>query len=37
LNAILDRAVTAGQLTEEDVDEIVWANAVVRGRRREDD
>jgi hypothetical protein len=37
LNAILDRAVTAGQLTEEDVDEIVWADAIVRGRRREDD
>jgi multidrug efflux pump subunit AcrA (membrane-fusion protein) len=37
LNAMLDRAVTAGQLTEEDLDEIVWANAVVRGRRREDD
>ena len=37
LNAMLDRAVTAGQLTEEDVDEIVWADAIVRGRRREDD
>jgi hypothetical protein len=37
LNAMLDRAVTAGQLTEEDLDEIVWADAVVRGRRREDD
>jgi hypothetical protein len=37
LNAMLDRAVAAGQLTEEDVDEIVWADAVVRGRRREDD
>src|SRR5262245_46399370 len=36
LNAMLDRAVTAGQLTEEDVDEIVWADAIVRGRRRED-
>src|SRR5262245_21063845 len=35
LNAMLDRAVTAGQLTEEDVDEIVWADAIVRGRRRE--
>jgi hypothetical protein len=37
LNAMLDRAVTAGRLTEEDVDEIVWADAIVRGRRREDD
>jgi hypothetical protein len=37
LNAMLDRAVTARQLTEEDVDEIVWADAIVRGRRREDD
>jgi hypothetical protein len=37
LNAMLDRAVTAGQLTEDDVDEIVWADAIVRGRRREDD
>jgi phage shock protein A len=37
LNAMLDRAVTAGQLTEEDVDEIVWADAIIRGRRREDD
>ena len=37
LNAMLDRAVTAGQLTDEDVDEIVWADAIVRGRRREDD
>ena len=37
LNAMLARAVTAGQLTEEDVDEIVWADAIVRGRRREDD
>jgi hypothetical protein len=37
LTAMLDRAVTAGQLTEEDVDEIVWADAIVRGRRREDD
>jgi hypothetical protein len=34
---MLDRAVTAGQLTEEDLDEIVWADAIVRGRRREDD
>src|SRR5919108_1318240 len=37
LNAMLDRAVTAGQLTAEDLDEIVWADAIVRGRRREDD
>jgi hypothetical protein len=37
LNAVLDRAVTAGQRTEDDVDEIVWADAIVRGRRREDD
>ena len=37
LNALLDRAVTAGQLTEEDVDEIVWADAIIRGRRRDDD
>jgi hypothetical protein len=37
LNAMLDRAVTARQLTEEDVDEIVWADAIVRGRRRDDD
>jgi hypothetical protein len=37
LNAMLDRAVTAGQLNDEDVDEIVWADAIVRGRRRDDD
>ena len=37
LNAMLERAVTAGQLTDEDVDEIVWADAIVQGRRREDD
>jgi hypothetical protein len=36
LNTILDRAVAAQYLTEEDVDEIVWAAAIVRGRRRED-
>ena len=36
LNTILDRAVAAQSLTEEDVDEIVWADAIVRGRRRED-
>jgi phage shock protein A len=36
LNAMLDAAVTAGQLTEEDIDEIVWADAIVRGRRRDD-
>jgi hypothetical protein len=36
LNTILDRAVAAQYLTEEDVDEIVWADAIVRGRRRED-
>jgi hypothetical protein len=36
LNAVLDRALAAQQLTEEDVDEIVWADAIVRGRRRED-
>jgi hypothetical protein len=36
LNAMLERAVTFGQLTEEDVDEIVWADAIVRGQRRED-
>jgi hypothetical protein len=36
LNAMLDRAVSEGQLTDEDVDEIVWADAIVRGRRRED-
>jgi hypothetical protein len=37
LNALLDRAVMAGHLTEEDVDEIVWADAIIRGRRRDDD
>ncbi len=37
LNAMLDRAVAAQQLTEEDVEEIVWADAIVQGRRREDD
>jgi hypothetical protein len=36
LNAMLDRAVREGQLTDEDIDEIVWADAIVRGRRRED-
>jgi hypothetical protein len=36
LNAMLDRAVREGQLTDDDVDEIVWADAIVRGRRRED-
>lgn len=36
LNALLDRAVAARQLSEEDVEEIVWADAIVRGQRRED-
>jgi hypothetical protein len=36
LNALLDRAVMEGQLTDDDVDEIVWADAIVRGRRRAD-
>jgi hypothetical protein len=37
LNVMLDRAVAAGQLTEEDEEEIVGADAIVRGRRRGDD
>src|SRR5919109_5411748 len=34
LNAMLDRAVTAGELTAEELEEIVWADTIVRGRRR---
>ncbi len=36
LNALLDRAVAQRQLSEEEVEEISWADAIVRGRRRED-
>ncbi|HXH10026.1 MAG TPA: hypothetical protein VNP04_09745 [Alphaproteobacteria bacterium] len=36
LNAVLDRAIAEGQLSEEEAEEVSWADAVVRGRRRED-
>lgn len=36
LNTLLDRALAQGQLSEEEVEEISWADAIVRRRRRED-
>ena len=36
LNKLLDDAVTQGVLTEDESDDLIWADAVVRGRRRED-
>ena len=36
LNKLLDDAVTQGVLTEDESDDVVWADAVVRGRRRKD-
>ena len=36
LNALLDTAVTQGQLSEDETDEILQADVVVRGRRRAD-
>jgi chromosome segregation ATPase len=37
LNRLLDRAIAQRQLDDAEVEEIVWADAIVRGRRREDD
>jgi len=34
LNEMLDDAVERGALTEDEYDEVTWADAVVRGRRR---
>ena len=36
LNALLDDAVERGVLTDDESDEVTWADAVVRGRRRGD-
>ena len=36
LNELLDDAVAQGVLTEAESDEVIWADAVVRGRRRSD-
>ena len=36
LNKLLDDAVTQGVLTEDESDDVIWADAVVRGRRRDD-
>ena len=36
LNALLDTAVTQGQLSEDETDEILQADVVVQGRRRAD-
>ena len=36
LNDMLDDAVERGALTEDESDEVTWADAVVRGRRRGD-
>jgi predicted nuclease with TOPRIM domain len=36
LSALLDAAMLQGQLSEEEVDEVLRADVVVRGRRRED-
>ena len=36
LNALLDDAVERGELTDDESDEVTWADAVVRGRRRGD-
>ena len=36
LNEMLDDAVERGALTEDESDEVTWADAVVRGRRRGD-
>ena len=36
LNEMLDEAVAQGVLSEEESDEVTWADAVVRGRRRGD-
>ena len=36
LNKLLDDAVGQGVLTEEESDEVLWADVVVRGRRRGD-
>jgi chromosome segregation ATPase len=35
INAMLDKAMAEGQLSEEEAEEISWADAIVRGRRRE--
>ena len=34
--ALLDQAVTRGQLSEEEADEILLTDVVIRGRRRDD-
>ena len=36
LNKLLDDAVAQGVLTEDESDDVIWADAVVRGRRRDD-
>jgi hypothetical protein len=36
LNKLLDDAVAQGVLTEDECDEVIWADAIVRGRRRGD-
>jgi hypothetical protein len=36
LTALLEEAVTRGALSEEATDEIMWADVVVQGQRRED-
>ena len=36
LNKLLDDSVAQGVLTEDESDEVIWADAVVRGRRRSD-
>ncbi|MBI3328567.1 MAG: hypothetical protein HYZ81_17930 [Nitrospinae bacterium] len=36
LAALLEPAIAQGQLSEEEADEITWADAIVRGRWRED-